>query len=259
MSRLCLLLMLSLSSLLRAGTAEIKLLIAEDMRPAAMKVLKMKAEGAPEVSVCFYDTAEGALDTRGLILRVRREHEANAEGEKELDAVVKRRGDGPAPGRFKDLKPEEDWVGPESMKLSFSIKAENLDESLVMEVLEGKKQVREALSDQQQQFAKACLNLPEGAEVPWKDLRRYGVIAVWKSKRDIGEFQKAAVEYWRLTPEKGPVVELLEVSVKVKADTPEEIKAQAVAFYAAAKVMGLGVPAGASKTSRVMEVLKPGK
>lgn len=41
--------------------------------------------------------------------------------------------------------------------------------------------------------------------------------------------------------------------------TPEEIKAKAAAFYAAAEKAGLGVPTGASKTSEVIKAFKPGK
>jgi len=244
-----------LPSVLLADSAEIKMLIAEEMRPAAMKTLKMESGKPPEVSISFFDTKDTALDAANLIVRVRQEHKAGKSGKFELDSVVKLRGAQPPKG-FDTLEPEADWVGPEAVKASFSIKEEDgLNATLVADVLAGKEPVQKVLTETQQSFAAACFGKP----VPWPELRRYGVIEVWKSKRDIGEFKDVTVELWKLTPTAGKPLELLEVSIKVKNASADEIKTNAAAFYAAASKAGLGIAAGASKTSQVINALKPGQ
>ncbi len=253
--------LLFIPMLLRAETAEIKMLIDEGKRLEALSILGVKAEGEPETRVCFFDTPDAVLDQHRLILRIRLDTKAGNNGKKNADTIVKLRGAVQPPQGFETLKPEMDWTGPAASKPSYSIKAEDLAEAEMTQVLDGKLPLEKVLTAEQMGFVAACLN-PAGdrkVKVPWTALVRYGVISAWKSKREVGEFSKVTVETWRLSREGKPLLELLEISVKIEAPTASEIAANAAAFYAAAEKKGLGKPTGASKTNRVSEYFKPGR
>ncbi|MDZ4288852.1 MAG: hypothetical protein U0984_12880 [Prosthecobacter sp.] len=261
MKTLLLLLLILAPGMLLAEQAEIKMLIAPDKLGEAKTTLDIKASEAPEVRVCFFDTAEAALNEKKLILRVRLEEKANQAGKKDVDAVVKLRGTKTAPDGWEELKPEEDWVGPDAakdVKPSFSIKEEGLDEARMRKVMDGALAVKEVLSDQQREFCAACLGWKRKA-FPWPDLKRYGVIEVWKSKRDWGAFKKVTVELWRLAKDGKEPMELLEISVKTKEGDAKPAAEVAREFYAAAAQAGLGKATGESKTQKVIDYFKPGR
>ncbi len=252
---------LLLPTLLFAQKAEIKMLIDQDKLEMAKTKLDIKAGEKPEVRVCFFDTAGAELDAKKLILRVRLEEKANKAGEKDVDAVVKLRGTDKAPVGFKEMKPEADWVGPDvakDVKPSFSIKTEGLNEKRMRKVLAGEANVKTLLSEEQKKFAASSLKLAAEA-FPWEKLRRYGVIEVWKSKRDVGTLEDVTVELWRLAMDGKEPLELLEISIKTKDGDPQPVAEAAAEFYAAAEKAGFGKATGKSKTQKVIEYFRPGK
>lgn len=252
---------LLLPTLIFAQEAEIKMLISPKKLEVAKKTLKIKAAEKPELRVCFFDTAGAELDAKKLILRVRLEEKANKAGEKDVDAVVKLRGTDKAPEGFKEMKPEADWVGPDvakDVKPSFSIKEKELNEKMMRKVLAGEANVKTLLSDEQKKFAASSLKMKEEA-FPWGKLRRYGVIEVWKSKRDVGTLEDVTVELWRLVMEGKEPLELLEISIKTKEGDPRPVADLAAEFYAAAEKAGFGKATGESKTQKVIEYYRPGK
>ncbi len=241
-----------------ADPAEIKLLIACDKLADAKKILEVKTDTPADVRVCFFDTSKTLLDASKVIVRARLE--AKADGKK--DVTVKLRGAKTPPAGFESLKSEADWVGPnllKDVKPSFEVKQEDLNETPLKEVLDGKLNVGEILSDEQKKFAQACLDAGQPA-LAWGDMRRYGEIQVWKSKHTVGKLKKkVTVELWRLErPEKGDL-ELLEISVKTEKDDPRSVSEIAAEFYQEALDAGLGEATGASKTQKVIEYYKPGK
>lgn len=243
---------LLLAPALLAEKAEIKMLIDQSVLPHAKSKLKAAPAGDPEVRVCFFDTPEARLNDKNLILRARLG--------KDVDAVVKLRGTNEPPGNgFPTLEKESDWVAPGDVKTSYSIKTDNLDEAKMRDVIDGKLELHEILSDEQKRFAATAAGM-KAIKFPWGDLRRYGVIEAWKSKIDLSKFKDVTVEFWRLT-KGGTQLELLEISIKTgKKDSKDKrpVKEIADEFYQAAKDAGLGTATGESKTQKVMEFFKPG-
>lgn len=241
-----------------ADPAEIKLLIAPGKLAEAKKILEVKTDKPVEVRVYFFDTAQTLLDANKVIVRARLE--AKADGKK--DVTVKLRGAKTPPEGFKGLEEEADWVGPNvarDVRPSFEVKQENLNETPLKEVLAGKLNVGDILSDEQKKFAQACLGAGQPA-LAWGDMRRYGEIQVWKSKHTVGKLKKkVTVELWRLERAEKDDLELLEISMKTEKDDPRSVDEIAAEFYQEALSAGLGEATGASKTQKVIEYYKPGE
>lgn len=81
-----------------AEDAEIKLLISDADRGAAKQEFKLSVKAPAERRVCFFDTNDGLLDAKGLIIRARLDQKENSKGELESDLVVKLRGNEPPAG-----------------------------------------------------------------------------------------------------------------------------------------------------------------
>lgn len=237
---------------LAAEKVEVKLLVAPGNLVAAKQALEKLAKGTAyaEQVVFFFDTADGALSRRGVILRAR--EVMGSPGE----STVKLRGAGDAPGF--DVPAETDVMAPGKSVESRSLDDESIPAGRIAAMANGKViALKEIFSDRQREFAQ----VGAGSDFPidWTALHRYGPAhaKVWKKTLEIGDFKKVTAESWLLARANAEPLELLEVSVKVKGDSEKEIASAAGRFFEAAKP-DFGAPSGESKTQKVLDYYKPG-
>jgi hypothetical protein len=232
---------------------EIKLFVTPVNTEQALTALKLDGAKAVEQMVCFFDTAEGALESRSLILRVRQKSGALGESTVKLRAT---RGMMDLSDAERSIQPEQDWTQESGPTLSRSMNWDSIEIGLAAKVAAGQGAVKELFNAQQQNLLEARMK-----DFPWESLKRYGPVQarVWREDRKLEGFrEKVTIERWHLERD-GRILELLEVSAKAKADTEEQAQALAKQFFEAAKSAGLGEPSGQTKTRQVLEFFKPGR
>lgn len=239
-----------------AHDAEVKLIV-----PAALAVEARKsvepADVAPEGEVvCFYDTADLRLQAAGVILRARQKEGKKGESTVKLtypDAAAA------AADSSTSVKVEEDWVDLKAPRLSRSIDGEEKLKD------DGAKKLAQGTLEASEAFDKGQRKLVEN-RVPglnWDEVRCFGPISarIWK-KVPLAGFAdaKMTVEDWLLLKADGVTKdEVLEVSVKGKALSAEQLKTFVETFFQAAAKQNLGSPDAQSKTKRALKFFAPGK
>jgi hypothetical protein len=238
---------------LKPCKAEIKLFVTAASAEQASRALKLDEHRAVKELVCFFDTSDGALEAGQIILRARQE--AGKLGE----STVKFR-DTASPAELNDteraVKHEQDWTSETNSTLSHSLNRRSLPEGLVTRVARGKAGVDELFNKAQRKLAESRVR-----DFDWKSLKCYGPVEVkvWRQQWKLeGISEPVTVELWHLEKD-GRVQDILEVSAKGRAETAEQIQVLALRFYEAARVAGLGEPAGQTKTKMVLDYFKPGR
>ena len=231
---------------------EIKLFVTPANTEQALKVLKLDGAKAVEQMVCFFDTADGALESQNLILRARQKNGEPGDSTVKLRAI-----DGAAAlsEAERAIQPEQDWTHATSSTLSRSLDRPSLELGLVPKVAKGEGQVKDLFNEEQQNLIVALMK-----DFSWESLRRYGPVQVrvWREDRRLEGFkEKVTIERWVLE-KGGRTLEVLEISAKTKAETEEQAQTLANQFFRAAKTAGLGEPSGQTKTKQVLEFFKPG-
>lgn len=232
---------------------EIKLFVTPAHMEQALAALKLDESKAVQQLVCFFDTADGALEAQNLILRARQKDGELCESTVKLRAI-----DGTTDlSEFeRSIQPEQDWTHENGPTLSRTVDRASIEMGLVPKIAKGEGVVRELFSEPQQNLVLARMK-----DFNWASLKRYGPVQarVWRENRMLEGFkEKVTIERWRLEKD-GRTLEVLEISAKAKADTEEQAQALAKQFFAAAKAAGLGEPSGQTKTKQVLEFFKPGR
>jgi hypothetical protein len=232
---------------------EIKLYVTPENAEQALAVLKLDENRAYRQMVCFFDTANGALEAQSLILRARQKDGEPGQSTVKLRAI----------GAVEELseaeraiQPEQDWIGEDGPMLSRSVDYEPIANGLVAKVAAGDGKVVELFNEQQQKLVMARMK-----DFNWESLRRFGPVEakVWKQQRKLEGFkEKVTIEIWHLEKD-GRTLNVLEISATAKAATEEQAQALAKQFFGAAKAAGLGEPTGQTKTRKVLEFFKPGR
>lgn len=232
---------------------EIKLYVTPGNVEQALAVLKLDEKLAYRQMVCFFDTADGALEAQSLILRARQKDGGPGESTVKLRAIE---GAGELSEVERTIQPEQDWTREDGPTLSRSVDHESIAEDLLAKVVSGERKVVELFNGQQQNLVMARMK-----DFHWENLRRYGPVEakVWKQQRKLEGFkEKVTIEIWHLEMG-GRKLDVLEVSANAKADTEEQAQALAKQFFGAAKAAGMGEPSGQTKTRKVLEFFKPGR
>ena len=146
-------------------------------------VLKLDEKLAYRQTVCFFDTADGALEARGLILRARQKDGGPGESTVKLRAIE---GAGELSDAERAIQPEQDWTREDGPTLSRSVDHEAITEGLVARAAAGEGRVIELFNDQQQKLVMARMK-----DFNWESLRRYGPVEakVWKQQRKLEGFR----------------------------------------------------------------------
>ena len=232
---------------------EIKLFVTPANTEQAIAALKLDASKAVEQTVCFFDTADGALESQNLILRARQKDAEPGESTVKLRAIA---GTTHLSEAERAIRPEQDWTHESSPTLSRSMDWASIETGLVTRIATGEGKVRELFNADQQNLVMARMR-----DFNWESLKRYGPVMaqVWREHRTLDGFkEKVTIEHWHLEKD-GRSLEVLEISAKAKADTEAHAQALAKQFFEAAKAAGLGEPSGQTKTKQVLEFFKPGR
>ncbi len=232
---------------------EIKLFVTPANTEQAIAALKLDESKAVEQTVCFFDTADGALESHNLILRARQKGSELGESTVKLRAIAETTNLSEAE---RAIRPEQDWTHEAGPTLSRSMDWTSIETGLVNRIATGEGKVRELFNVDQQSLVMARMK-----DFNWESLKRYGPVQarVWREHRTLAGFhEKVTIERWRLEQD-GRTLEILEISAKAKADTEEQAQVLAKQFFGAAKAAGLGEPSGQTKTTQVLEFFKPGR
>ena len=154
------------------------------------------------------------------------------------------------------IQPEQDWTNETGPTFARSVDCKSLARGLVSKVADGRAGVDELLSATQRRLVTARMKA-----FTWESLRRYGPVEaqIWRQQRRLHGFpNEVTVELWQLRQD-GRTQDILELSAKVSPKTEAQAQALVKQFFAAAKVAGLGEPAGQSKTRMVLDFFKPGR
>lgn len=232
---------------------EIKLLVTAENPEQALKSLKLDEARAVAQTVCFFDTGDAALEAVNLILRAREKAGEAGESTVKLRTI-------PSETELSEAEQaiplEQDWTHVDGPTFSRSVDHAALAAGLVSKVAAGEAPVRALFSEEQRALVTARVK-----DFKWEDLKCYGPLEarVWRRQCKLPGFSgDVTVELWHLKKE-GQVRDILEVSSKGKAETPEQAHALASQFFAAAKAAGLGEPTGQTKTKQVLDFFKPGR
>jgi len=235
-----------------ARKSEIKLFITATNTKQALKTFQLDERRAKKRTVCFFDTSARSLAASHLILRARQSKKGHT------DSTVKLRAEDDAL-ELSDaelaIQPEQDWTNETGPAHSRSLDRDVPDNGLLSEVVAGRRAVIELFSDEQKDLVTG-----RAKDLNWADLRLYGPVdvMVWRQQWKLDGFpEEVTVELWNLQLD-GKVLDVLEVSAKVKATTDEQAKELARQFFAAARVAGMGEPTGQSKTQMVLDFFQPG-
>jgi len=233
---------------------EIKLFVTVKDVEQALRVLKLDEADAVRQTVCFFETADGALEAQHIILRARQKE--NQLG----DSTVKIRVDENTGAQLSEaelsIMPEQDWTNETEAALSRSRNNKHLPMGLVPRAAAGEASIAELFNKKQKKLVSARIG-----DLDWGSLRRYGPVEteVWREYRQFDGFpEKITIERWHLE-KGGKTLEILEVSAKTKAETEEQALAMAKQFFGAARNAGLGEPSGQTKTRMVLDFFKPGQ
>lgn len=231
---------------------EIKFQVVPAKVAAVLKSLNLDSNAATPRDVCFFDTADGALAARNLIVRVRQT--AGKSG----DVTVKIRTTDATAELSKAeqaISPEQDWTGESEPVISRSVERTLRDRELLGRVLAGKTSVRELLTKQQQELITGRIK-----GFRFESLKRHGPFKaqVWKKLSHLGGFEgQLTVELWDLQ-KADRIEEVLELSTTATTETDAQAGAVAKRFFAAAKTAGMGKPDPRTKTRRVLDFYQPG-
>jgi hypothetical protein len=235
---------------------EFKLYVTAENTARAVKLLKLEDRSMTGQTVCFFDTADGALAANHLILRARQNTDkpgAAGESTVKIRAVE---GETLLSPLELAISPEQDWSRPDAPTLSRSVTWKLLENGKVSKIAEGEGKVIDLFNPEQRALVAARM-----PGFKWEILKRYGPIdaQVWKGNLKLeGLPQKVTVEIWNLKKD-GRILSMLEISTKATADTDAQARAQAKDFFAAAKAAGLGEPVGQTKTSAALDFFRPGR
>jgi hypothetical protein len=231
---------------------EIKFQVAPAKVSAALKTLHLDPNAATPRDTCFFDTADGALAARDLILRVRQTVGKSG------DSMVKIRTTGATAKLSKAeqaIPPEQDWTGESEPAISRSVDRNLADDELLGRVLAGKAPVRQLFNKQQQALVTGRI-----AGFKFESLKRHGPFKTrtWKKLSNLDGFAgQLTVELWHLE-KAGRSEQILELSTKATTGTDAQARVVAKRFFAAAKAAGMGKPDSRTKTRRVIEFYQPG-
>lgn len=231
--------------------AEFKLLVPATDTPRALQALKLDPQRAVTAIVCYFDTPDGALDAKHLILRARQQGEANGESTVKLRAAE---GETTLSDGERAIPAEKDWVDQTGATFSRSLDNVSLAKDLVSKVAAGQAPVVGLFNAAQRQLIAARV-----PDLKWDQLRCFGPVKaeIWRQQAQLAGFPGAAtIELWHLQKD-GRKLDLLEISAKAKPKSAEQAQALAKQFYAAAKTAGLGDPAGQTKTRMVLDFFQP--
>jgi hypothetical protein len=232
---------------------EIKLLVPADKVTQATKILELDSRPSVKQIICFFDTTDGALEARGLILRARQK--TGSPG----DSTVKLRTTGDTGELSKleqSIKPEADWTRETDPSTSRSVDNPALPDGLVRKVAQGGAGAKKLFNKEQRRLVEARIK-----DFNWGGLRCYGPIQaeVWEQSFKLKIFPDAVtVERWHMTKETR-TLDILEVSAKARVQTAAEGKELVKQFFKATEEAGLGSPGGRSKTQIVLDFFKPGR
>jgi hypothetical protein len=232
---------------------EIKLFVTPANTEQAIAALKLDESKSVEQTVCFFDTADGALESQSLILRARQKGSEPGESTVKLRAID---GTTNLSQAERAIRPEQDWTHETGPTLSRSMDWDSIETGLVKKIATDGGKVGELFNAEQQNLVMARMK-----DFSWESLKRYGPVQarVWREHRTLAGFkEKVTIERWRLEKD-GRSLEILEISAKAKADNEEQAQALAKQFFGAAKAAGLGEPSGQTKTRQVLEFFKPGR
>jgi hypothetical protein len=232
---------------------EIKLLVTAANAPQAMKVLKLDEGRAVKQTVCFFDTGDRALEAHNLILRARQAADGLGESTVKQRAIE---GTTELSDAERAIQPERDWTDESKPTLSRSLDRDSWAKGLVSKVAAGQVAVTELFDETQRKLVTARMK-----DFHWESLRRYGPVKaqIWRKQRKLRGFPgKATIELWHLEKD-GRTQDVLEVSAKTETDTEAQAQLLARQFFAAARVAGLGEPAGQTKTKLVLNFFEPGR
>ncbi|MDB6139115.1 MAG: hypothetical protein JWO94_2187 [Verrucomicrobiaceae bacterium] len=196
-------------------------------------MLNLDDAKADKENVYFFASATPLDGPAQIILRARKK-----DGEAGNSTVKLRTTDGAAPtGELAGkLGSEEDWTDAVRGTISPSLDQDPLAEGLFQFFVDGKVTVA-VLFDEK----KKALVEEQSHAFPWAGLKIFGPAKalVWKENVQLpGLAGTITVESWVLEKH-GTRREVLELSVKVKAHTPEEIKAQVKTFFDAVNEQAL--------------------
>ena len=232
--------------------SELKIIVPADRVEAAVAALRLAEKPPASLEVVFFDTADGTLQAKNLILRIRRK--AGTPG----DSTVKIRTVGrheSASAAESAITPEWDWTNPLAPAVSRSLN-HDLAPDAYNDVFLGGASPATLFSERQQQLVEASL-----PAMRWQNLLAHGPVRaeVWDRQCKLIGFPKpVTVERWHLH-KADQNAEILEVSVKVKTASEAEAKELAAAFFRAAAAAGFGDPNGQSKTQIVLDFFRPPK
>lgn len=231
---------------------EIKFQVAPANVATALKTLNLNPAAATTRNTCFFDTADGALAARNLILRVRQTAGKSGDSTVKIRTTEATAKLSPAE---QAIPPEQDWTGESEPAISRSADRALTDSALLGRVLAGKAPVRELFNKQQQALVTGRI-----AGFKFKSLKRHGPFKTrtWKKLSNLDGFaRQLTVELWSLE-KAGRSEQILELSTKVTTGTDAQARAVAKRFFAAAKSAGMGKPDTRTKTRRIIEFYQPG-
>ncbi len=232
---------------------EIKLFVNAANAEQAMKALKLDEHRSVKQIVCFFDTADRALEANDLILRARQKEGGPGESTVKLRAID---GATALSDAERAIQPEQDWTNENRPTLSRSVDHASWAKGLVPKVAAGQVAVAEIFDETQRKLVMARMK-----DFDWKSLRLYGPVdaRVWRQQWKLQGFpENVTVELWHLQKD-GRTQDVLELSAKAWAETDTEARALACRFFGAAKAAGFGAPAGQTKTKAVLDFFKPGR
>lgn len=202
----------------QADSVELKMTVPNAERPLAVAALGLDPLDAQIRQVYFFDTADLALNRRGVVVRARRIQGRND------DAVVKVRPVVPAElskaRSSKNLTVEVDAM-PGGFVCSASMKA-NLGQTDVKEVAAGTRAIHKLYAKEQRSFFRANA----GPDLELDDLVRLGPITVLKQKLRPEEYAgRLVAELW-FYPDGSRILELSSRCAPVNAfQVAAELKA----------------------------------
>jgi hypothetical protein len=209
-----------------ADSVELKLTVSEEHRYSTLAALGIDPLQAYIRQVFFFDTADLALDSAGVVARARR-----SQGRPD-DSVVKLRPVEPATLEAHERKSKNFVVEVDALPGGFVCSASYkgaLKKPRVKSAIAGELPLRKLFSKSQRAFFTD--NVPEGIELD--DLKVLGPVNVMKLKtRPKALSQKLAVELWNYPDG----TRILELSTKCAPADAFEVAAEARAFLTAAGV-----------------------
>jgi hypothetical protein len=161
----------------RVWKTEIKLLVTAENTVQAIRALKLDEHQAVKETVCYFDTSDGALAAKHLILRARQI--AGQPGESTVKLLATAGATGLSDAE-RSIQPEQDWTNETEPTFSRSVDRKSLARGLVSKVAAGQAAVDELFNTAQRKLVAARMK-----EFTWESLRCYGPVEanVWQQQR----------------------------------------------------------------------------